>query len=364
MAKTESCAGPWPNVLERVSTTGLDRRGLAAAIGAYALWGVFPLYWYLLKSVPALQIIAHRVIWCGVLVAGWLLLREGTGWLRRALVVPRVGAMLVASSLLISFNWGVYIWAVTHGRVVEASLGYFINPLVSVLIGVVVLRERLNMVQWLAVGIAALGVLWLTFMHGELPWVSLALAISFAFYGLIRKLAAVDAMPGLAIESLFLFLPALAWLGWAEARDVGAFMHGTWDRDALLIFGGALTALPLIGFAYGARRIPFSLVGILQYISPSLQLLCGVLLLGEAFAREQAIGFACIWLALLLYAVDGWRRSRVAVASSFEPHCDEHVPPWPGREEPSRCAQGDRDGTLGLNGPFRPPALKGTKIAG
>jgi len=314
--------------------TPLDRRGLAAAISSYALWGVFPLYWYLLKAVPSMQIIAHRVIWCSVFVVGYLLLRDGGGWLRRALLAPKVGRMLLASSLLISFNWGIYIWSVTHGRVVEASLGYFINPLVSVLMGVAILHERLNPAQWSAVGIAAIGVLWLTFMHGEMPWISLALALSFATYGLIRKLAAVDAVPGLAIESLILFIPALAWLGWAEARGDGAFAHGDWSSDALLIVGGALTALPLIGFAYGARRIPYSLVGILQYISPTLQLACGVLLMGESFDRLQAVGFACIWLALIVYAVDGWRRSRAAVAVVAEPPCDEHVPPCDGGAPP------------------------------
>ncbi len=312
----------------------LDRRGLTAALASYVLWGVFPLYWYLLKAVPSMQIIAHRVIWCSVFVVGYLLLRDGGGWLRRALLAPKVGRMLLASSLLISFNWGIYIWSVTHGRVVEASLGYFINPLVSVLMGVAILHERLNPAQWSAVGIAAVGVLWLTFMHGEMPWISLALALSFATYGLIRKLAAVDAVPGLAIESLFLFIPALAWLGWAEARGSGAFAHGDWLSDALLIVGGALTALPLIGFAYGARRIPYSLVGILQYISPTLQLACGVLLMGESFDRMQAVGFACIWLALIVYAVDGWRRSRAAVAVVAEPHCDEHVPPCDGGAPP------------------------------
>jgi chloramphenicol-sensitive protein RarD len=306
----------------------VDRRGLIAAIAAYALWGVFPLYWYLLKSVPSLQIIAHRVIWCGLFVAAWLLLREGTGWLRRALDAPRVARMLLASSLLISFNWGVYIWAVTHGHVVEASLGYFINPLVSVLIGVLVLRERLNAAQWSAVGLAAAGVLWLALRLGEWPWISLALAFSFAFYGLIRKLAAVDAVPGLAIESGFLFVPALAWLVWSEWQGAAAFAHGGIWQDGLLIFGGALTALPLIGFAYGARRIPYSLVGILQYIAPTLQLVCGVLLLGESFVRAQAIGFACIWVALAIYAVDGWRRTRrtSVPALASEARCDEHVP--------------------------------------
>lgn len=296
------------------SQARIDPRGLAAAIFAYAVWGVFPLYWYLLRQVPALQIIAHRVVWCGVFVVAWMLLREGRGWLRQALSGPRVVPLLLASSLLISFNWGVYIWAVTHGHVVDASLGYFINPLASVVLGVLVLRERLNRMQWTAVTLAALGVLWLTFMHGALPWIALALAASFSVYGLIRKLVAVEALPGLAVESLFLLLPALAWLLWSELQGGGSFGHGGGGPELLLVLGGALTALPLLGFAYGARRIPYTLVGLLQYISPTLQLVCGVLLLGESFEPAQAVGFGCIWLALLLYALDGWRRAARAAS--------------------------------------------------
>lgn len=295
------------------SSTSVDRGGVLAAIGAYALWGVFPLYWHLVRSVPALQIIAHRVIWCGVFVVGYLLLSERLVWWHKLSAVPRIGLLLLMSSVLISINWGLYIWAVTHGHVVDSSLGYFINPLVSVLIGVVVLKERLNRLQWAAVAIAALGVLWLGLMHGSPPWIALALALSFAFYGLIRKLAVVDAMAGLAVENLILFVPALAWLLWSEQHGTASFAHSGWRTDALLIFGGVLTALPLIGFAYGARRIPFSLVGILQYISPSLQLVCGVWLLGEAFTWAQAVGFGCIWLALLIYAGDSlWRSTRSA----------------------------------------------------
>jgi chloramphenicol-sensitive protein RarD len=211
---------------------GSDHRGLAAAIAAYALWGVFPLYWHLLKAVPALQIIAHRVIWCGVFVVGYLLIREGGGWLRRALAGPKVGRMLLVSSLLISCNWGIYIWAVTNGRVVDASLGYFINPLVNVVLGVMVLRERLNVAQWSAVAIAAAGVAWLWAASGAPPWIALALAGSFAVYGLIRKTAAVDAVPGLAIESLFLLVPALAWLAWATAQGEGRFLDGDPASDA------------------------------------------------------------------------------------------------------------------------------------
>lgn len=292
------------------ATATLDRKGLSAAIGAYVLWGVFPLYWVLLKHVPSLQTVAHRIVWCAVFVVGWLGLREGGAWLREALARPRVAKLLLASSLLISGNWGIYIWAVTHGHVVDASLGYFINPLVNVLAGVLLLGERLNRTQWTAVGFAAAGVLWLAVQHGTPPWIALALAFSFAAYGLIRKVAHVDAIPGLAIESLFLLLPALAWLGWAQWRGEGTFLAGRPGSDLLLVLGGALTALPLIGFAYGARRIPYSLVGILQYIAPTLQLLSGVLLLGEPFTGVQAVGFACIWTGLAIYAADGWRRSR------------------------------------------------------
>lgn len=314
--------------------TGIDRGGLLAAIASYALWGVFPLYWYLLREVPSLQIIAHRVVWCALFVVAWLLLREGARWWKRALAGRGVLPMLTASALLISFNWGIYIWAVTHGRVVDSSLGYFINPLVSVLLGVVVLRERLNAVQWAAVGIAAAGVLWLALIHGQVPWIALALASSFAVYGLIRKVAAVDAVPGLAIESLILFIPALAFLLLQETQGTGGFAHGGWRRDALLILGGALTALPLVGFAYGARKIPYSLVGLLQYISPTLQLIVGVTLLGEAFESRQAVGFACIWAALAVYAFDGWRTARANARAAAEAPCDEHVPPCDGGAPP------------------------------
>ena len=320
--------------MQHAAPPAIDRKGLSAAIASYVLWGVFPLYWYLLKHVPAMQIIAHRIVWCALFVVGFLVIREGWGWLRTALSRPRVGWMLLASSVFISINWGLYIWAVTHGRVIEASLGYFINPLVNVLIGVLVLHERLNRAQWLAVAIAGLGVLWLALLHGDPPWIALALAFSFAFYGLIRKLANVDAVPGLAIESLFLLVPALVWLGFAHSQGVAAFGDGNLGSDALLVFGGALTALPLIGFAYGARRIPYSLVGILQYIAPTLQLISGVWLLGEDFTRTQAIGFGAIWVALGIYGFDGWRRSRRQPALAAQEYCAEQVPACDGAAPP------------------------------
>lgn len=286
------------------------RQGLFAAAGAYFIWGLFPLYWKLLATVPALEIMAHRIVWCAAVVAIWLSVREGWGWTRT--LSPRLVGMLVGSAALISVNWWLYIWAVNSGHIVETSLGYFINPLVSVLLGVFVLREKLNPRQWLAVGIATLGVLWLTLQAGRLPWIALLLAVSFGGYGFIRKLAVVPAVQGLMVESGLLLLPALAFLTYLATQGLGAFGHIGLGTDALLMTAGLITALPLVLFAFGARRIPLSTVGILQYLAPTLQLICGVLIFHEPFTRSQAIGFGCIWAALVVYALDGlWRTRRL-----------------------------------------------------
>lgn len=292
----------------------LDRRGLWVAAASFVLWGLMPLYWHLLKAVPSLQIVFHRIVWSTVLVIGWLCWKQGLQWWRQAVARPRVAWMLALSGTLIAFNWGLYIWAVNAGHVVETSLGYFINPLLNVVLGVLLLRERLTAAQWVAVCVAAVGVLWLTFNYGSFPWIALALAASFGLYGLIRKVAAVDSIPGLGIESAYLFLPALAMLLWAEMHGQGGFVGG-WGLglDALLVFGGALTALPLIGFAYAVRRIPYSVVGLMQYIAPTMQLLIGVLVFGETFDRDRAIGFTFIWIGLAVFAIDGFWRSRKRV---------------------------------------------------
>ena len=293
-----------------MSGAPIDRRGLAAAVFAFALWGVFPLYWYFLKAVPSLQIIAHRVIWCGVFVVGYLLIADGRGWLRQALSGARVGRMLLASSVLISFNWGLYIWAVTHDRVVESSLGYFINPLVNVLLAALVLHERLRRGQWAAVALAAAGVAWLTWQAGALPWIALALACSFAGYGLLRKTAPLGALEGLAMETLLLgplAIGGLAWLGW---QGQSAFVAAPGWTQALVLASGPITAIPLLLFAAGARRIPLSLLGLLQYIGPTLQLLVGVWLFGEPFEPARLAGFALIWAALALYSAEGWWQQR------------------------------------------------------
>ncbi|MGH8441301.1 MAG: EamA family transporter RarD [Nevskiaceae bacterium] len=289
--------------------------GFWAAVCAFLVWGVFPIYWKWLAQVPALQIMAHRLVWCFVLVAAWLTLRRGPSWWRPLVAQPRLLKLLSASAVLIALNWWLYIWAVNAGHIVETSLGYFINPLVNVLLGVAVLGERLNPRQWLAVAVAAAGVAWLTLQHGAPPWIALALAFSFGLYGLIRKVAVVESTPALGLESSILFLPAVAYLVWAQAAGAGSFFHTGVTVDALLVASGLVTALPLILFAYGAQRIPYSLVGILQYIAPSLQLACGVLLYGEPFSAVQAQGFACIWLALGIYAGDGLLRLRASRAA-------------------------------------------------
>ena len=292
----------------------IDRRGLLAAATAFTIWGVFPAYWHLLKAVPSMQIMAHRVVWSAVLVVGWLLWRQGWDWWRTIAARPRMLAALALSGAVIAFNWGLYIWAVNAGHVVETSLGYFINPLVTVALGVVVLRERLRRPQWIAVACAAAGVAWLTWSAGSPPWIALGLAGSFALYGLVRKLVPVDAVAGLGVESLFMFLPALAYVLWAEAGHGGGFIGG-WSlgTQLLLVFSGVVSAVPLVAFAYGVRRIPLSLVGLLQYIGPTLQLLLGVWFFHEPFGAAQLLGFGAIWLGLAIFAGEGlWRGRRRA----------------------------------------------------
>jgi chloramphenicol-sensitive protein RarD len=299
------------------STTAADAAhpgagsGLAAAIGAFVIWGLFPLYLRPLAEVPTLQIMAHRIVWCCLLVFAWLGLRGELGTVRRALADPGTRLRLLGSATLISINWLIYVWAVTHDHVVDASLGYFINPLLNVVLGVWLLHERLNRVQWAAVGLAAIGVAYLAVVAGRPPWIALGLAASFGLYGLIRKVVAVESVPGLATETLLLSPLALGLLLWTEAQGTGALGHSGATVDALLVGSGLVTALPLALFAHGARRIPLSTVGLVQYIGPTLQFLIGVLVFHEAFSRSRAVGFVLIWTALALYAADGvWRRRR------------------------------------------------------
>jgi len=289
----------------------LDRRGLWVTLMAYAIWGMMPLYWYLLREVPPLQVVLHRAVWSALLVAGFLAIRHGAGWWREVIAQPRLAAMLAMSGFLMTGNWGLYVWAIIEGHVIEASLGYFISPMFNVLIGVVFLHERLSRAQWGAAALAAAGMLWLAFGYGQFPWIALGLAASFALYGLIRKLAAVEAVRGLGVENLFVFVPALLLMAWFEVGE-GGFFALRWGvgTDLLLIISGALTAIPLICFAYGVRRIPLSVVGLLQYIGPSLQLTFGIFFFGEAFGLDRATGFILIWAGLVMFAVDGLVASR------------------------------------------------------
>ena len=294
----------------------LSPRGLAAGAAAFTIWGLFPVYLYPLRGVPALQVIAHRIIWSCLFLVAWLLLRGELGDLRATLARPALLARLALTATLISINWLVYVWAVTHSHVVDTSLGYYINPLVNVLLGVIVLRERLNRAQWTAIGLAALAVLYLALLAGRPPWIAGTLAVSFSLYGFVRKVISVEALPGLTTETLLLMPLAAGYLAWCQWAGSGALTTQGAGVAALLIGSGLITAIPLFLFAYGARLLPYSTVGVLQYIAPSLQLLCGVVLYRESFGPARAAGFALIWAALLIYAVDGLWRARSAARAA------------------------------------------------
>ena len=293
------------------SSQALSTRGLLAATAAFGIWGALPLYLQPIHELSSFQIIAHRIAWACVLVVIWLAARGNLGSLRRLFSNPMILGWLVLSAILVTVNWTGYVWAVGHGRVLEASLGYFINPLANVLLGVVFLRERLNVAQWTAVGIAAAAVLYISVAAGATPWIALTVATSFSLYGLVRKVIHVEALEGLAVETVVLMPFALGYLIWCEMNGTGAFGHSSAGVNALLVGCGAVTAVPLVLFAVGTRLIPYSTVGLLLYITPSLQLLCGIYLYHESFAGARAIGFALTWLALVIYAGDGvWRAQR------------------------------------------------------
>ena len=294
----------------------LSPRGLAAAAAAFTLWGLFPVYLHPLSGVPAPQVIAHRVLWSCVFLISWLLLRGELGCLSLTLSRPALLARLALTATLISCNWLVYVWAVTHSHIVDTSLGYYINPLVNVVLGVLVLQERLNRAQWLAVSLAAIAVLYLALLAGRPPWIAGTLALCFSIYGLVRKVISVDALPGLTTETLLLMPLSVAYLGWCQWAGSGALTTQAPDIAALLIGSGVVTAIPLFLFAYGARALPYSTVGVLQYIAPSMQLLCAVLFFHESFGPTVAAGFALLWVALIIYAADGlWRAHSAARAA-------------------------------------------------
>ena len=285
-------------------------KGVLSAALAYAAWGLFPLYFKQVAQVPALEVVAHRTLWSMVFVVGLLALLRRWAWLSEVLRQPRVLGAFAVSSLLLSGNWLIYVWAVQHDHVLDASLGYFINPLLNVALGFVFLHERPRPLQWAAVALAGAGVLWLTVLGGKLPWVALTLALSFGFYGLMRKVAPLGALEGLALETVLLAPLAGAALMWWALQGSSSFAQSDMAGMGLLMFAGPLTALPLLLFASGARRIPLTTLGLLQYIAPTLQFLLGVLLYQEPFGGARIAGFALIWLALALYSIEGLWQSR------------------------------------------------------
>jgi len=285
--------------------------GVLQAAVAFVLWGLMPLYFQYVASVAPMEVVAHRAVWALVFVLALLAWRGHWEGLRQAIRRPRVVALAAASAAILSLNWLLYVVAVQNGRVVEASLGYFINPLVNVLVGVAVLGERLRRAQWVAVGLAAAGVVWLSWSAGAPPWIALVLAVSFSIYGLLRKTSTLGPLEGLALETVLVAPVALPLLLWWSVRGP-TFTDGGWAIVPWLVVLGPLTALPLMLFAAAARRLQLATVGLMQYISPTLQLLTGVLLLGEAFDAQRAIGFALIWSALAVYSAHAWHVHRQA----------------------------------------------------
>jgi chloramphenicol-sensitive protein RarD len=281
-------------------------KGLLYGAGAYGIWGLLPLYWHALDALLPLEILSHRIVWALLVTLGLVALRRGGwAWLGEALRTPRTMLTFALSSLLLSVNWWIYIWGVNNGHVVETSLGYFINPLVNVLLGMIFLRERLRPGQALAVLVALGGVLYLTLQLGTPPWIALSLAFSFAFYALLRKTAALGSLDGLTLETVLMVVPALGFLLFLEAQGRGAFPHAGLATNLLLVGAGAVTAAPLLLFAAAARRTTLTTMGILQYIAPSIQFALGITVFGEPLSMERLIGFALVWSALAIYTLEG-----------------------------------------------------------
>jgi chloramphenicol-sensitive protein RarD len=294
--------------------------GVAQAALAYVLWGLFPLYFRLLADVTPVDVLVHRIAWSLLFLLVVLAARRQWTWLRETLERPRVIGAFALSALLLSGNWLTYIWAVTHGHVIDASLGYFITPLVNVLLGYTVLHERLRPMQWTAVALAAAGVLWLAVQGGSLPWIALVLAATFGGYGLLRKTAPLGALEGLALETMLLAPFAFAVLLWELAHATGSFPSPHASTNALLVGIGPVTAVPLLLFAAGARRIRMATLGLLQYVAPSIQFMLGVWVFAEPFSPTRLVGFCLIWAALGIYSVEGWRQTQgVRVAPVLEP---------------------------------------------
>ncbi len=293
-------------------------KGLWYAIAAYVWWGFFPIYWKLLKHVPAIQLIGHRIVWSFASLIIVILIIGQWKEFRNSVYNLKVLRLYLLAAILIGVNWFMYVWAVNAGHIVETSLGYYINPLLSVFMGVIFFRERLNLWQWIPIGMAAIGVIYLTISMGALPWIALILAFSFASYGLVKKVAPLSSLYGLTLETFILFLPAAFFLLYSEQTGSGAFTHYGMLSDLMIAGAGVITTIPLLLFASAAKRIPLSLVGILQYISPTLQFLIGVLFYKEPFSFEQFLGYLLVWIALIIFGFSSFSSYREKTITAAE----------------------------------------------
>ncbi len=282
----------------------MDRIGVLFTLAAYLLWGLFPLYFHALQEVGALEILAHRIVWSFVVTAGILLVLRRGEWIGRLFKEPKILAVFTGSALLIGLNWGTYVYAIVSGQAIEASLGYFINPLMSVALGAVFLRERLSKAQLAAVALAAAGVLYITISTGTAPFLGLALAASFALYGFIRKIAPLGSLEGMALENFILAPFALGYMFWLLDKGELLFAAADWDIRTLLLLAGPITTIPLLFFASGVRRIPYSMVGIIQYVSPTIVFMLGRFVFGEPFSFDMLVGFVIIWTAVVIFTTD------------------------------------------------------------
>lgn len=294
-------------------------KGVLYGIGAYVLWGFFPIYWKFLHGVPALQVIGHRISWSFIFLMFYVVLAGHWHEFRSVAFNKKTVGIYSIAAVLLSFNWLIYVWGVNAGFIVETSLGYFINPLLSVLLGVLFLRERLRPLQWIPVGLAAIGVGYLTFVYGRLPWIALSLAFTFGFYGFVKKLSPLGSLYGLTLETGIVFPIAMIYLAVVGINGTGSFLHEGVFVDVLLIGAGLVTTVPLLMFASAAKQIPLTIVGLLQYIAPTLQFLIGVFLYKESFDQAHFLGFAIVWAALIIFAVESYMANRVPAQPIPEP---------------------------------------------
>lgn len=290
-------------------------KGILSGIAAYAMWGFFPIYWKLLHDVPALQLLGHRIGWSFLLLMGFIFVTRQWQDFRTSAFNLKVLGIYTVAGVLLSINWLIYVWGVNAGFIVETSLGYFINPLLSVLFGVFFLREKLRPMQWIPIVIAAIGVTYLAVTYGRLPWIALSLAVSFGLYGLVKKLSPLGSVYGLTLETGIVFPIALIYLIFVQVNGTGEFLHDGLTVDLLLIGGGIVTTIPLLMFASAAKQIPLNMIGVLQYFAPTIQFLIGVFIYKEPFDTTRLIGFGIVWLALIIF----WVENIIARRTPVEP---------------------------------------------